>query len=87
MALKNFMENPESNGAKTDLICVEKSIAEGSLIGEQVSKHKFASKPKYFICFVIIFIIQKGNIIVDIEGIDFPKLYQYITKNFSLLDE
>ncbi len=54
MALKNFLENPDSNQAKTDLICVEKSIAEVSLIGEQISKHKFASKPKYFICFVYI---------------------------------
>ncbi len=88
MALKNFLDNPESNQTKTELLCVEKSIAEQSeSIGDYIAKIKFASKPRYFICHVKNFFTQKGNIMMEIDGIDFPRLSEGILKHFALLDE
>jgi hypothetical protein len=49
--IKNFLDN-ESNEAKTDIISVEKSLVEQTELNEIISKHKFASMPKYFIIFV-----------------------------------
>ena len=88
MALKNFLDNPESNQQKTELLCVEKSIAEQSeTIGEHIAKIKFASKPRYFIIHVLVYLFQKGNIVMEIDGIDFPILSEGIVKHFPLLDE
>jgi hypothetical protein len=55
--IKNFLDN-DNNEAKTEIICVEKSLVEQTELGEIIAKHKYASMPKYFILCVHFYLIS-----------------------------
>lgn len=74
--IKRFLDENDCI-TKVDFISVDKNLT-----GDLFSSYQFNSKPKFFILYVIIFLIfsQRGTVKFYVDGLDFPIICDEIKK-------